>query len=259
MNMRVLDLEIKEELNDGFYKILIVSNNISCYISFSPSIKELRYLEDNELIQYLSNNEFQLRRLLHNKRPNTYYKGFQLRFALRDNKDVLAFNDRSNIVVLDKTNDTMESYVIDTPRHEIDEIFIDASFMEKYQKGGYAIIHKDLNKEYHLYKEKSESKSSSLLELEAAIKAMEILEATQSIRIITDSQYVRKGLTEWIMNWRLNDWKTANGTEVKNKECWIKFDDLTQGKYIEFEWVKGHSNHFENTMCDLYARQIARS
>ncbi|WBW99763.1 RNase H family protein [Oceanirhabdus sp. W0125-5] len=52
----------------------------------------------------------------------------------------------------------------------------------------------------------------------------------------------------------MNGWLTANGEKVKDIDNWVKFDKLTEGKYIEFQWVKGHSDHFENTLCDLYAK-----
>jgi ribonuclease HI len=86
---------------------------------------------------------------------------------------------------------------------------------------------------------------------------LELLKDEVEIRLITDSQYVRKGLTEWIINWKLNNWKTANGESVKNIKHWKKFDNLSNNKYIEFQYVKAHSQQFENTMADLYARDAA--
>jgi len=99
--------------------------------------------------------------------------------------------------------------------------------------------------------------SSTLTELHAAIRGLEILSSYEKIRIVTDSQYVRKGLTEWIWNWKLNDWHTANGTRVKNIEAWEKIERLTDGKYIEIEWVKSHRNHLQNILCDKLAKSAA--
>ena len=56
---------------------------------------------------------------------------------------------------------------------------------------------------------------------------------------------------------KLNNWKTSTGNTAKNVETWKKIDGLTQNKYIEVVWIKGHSGHFENTLCDLYAREAA--
>ena len=103
----------------------------------------------------------------------------------------------------------------------------------------------------------SSASSSTLAELHAAIRGLEILSISKKIRIVTDSQYVRKGLSEWIWNWKLNDWHTANGTKVKNIDDWKRFEKLTDGKYIEIEWVKSHRNHLQNILCDSLAKSAA--
>ncbi|WP_243156187.1 RNase H family protein [Clostridium sp. C2-6-12] len=65
-------------------------------------------------------------------------------------------------------------------------------------------------------------------------------------------------LLEWLPIWKLNNFKTINGESPKNLEKWLMFDGLCNGKYIEFQWVKGHSNHFENSLCDIYAKETAK-
>ncbi len=256
MNMLVYNMEIVDGENE-IYKIRIEDLCTYAYIEFNLQTRELKYLSQNGIIDVLKENEYQLRKILHNKRKNTFYKGFKLKFALRDKKDVAAFNDRSKIVVLDKRNDRNDSYVVEHGEDKIYKVYTDGCFLEEKGKGGYTVLIKDLEGRYDIHTLRTKEKSSSLIELQAAIKAMDILTNIEKVRIITDSQYVRKGLTEWILNWRLNNWCTINGNKVKNIEYWKQFDELTNGKYIEFEWVKAHSEHFENTICDLYAREIA--
>ncbi len=254
MKMLTLEMHIIEKEHQT-YKIEIIHNNNKTEILFDPENKVLTFLNDNEGSELLKKNEYQLRKILHNKRKDTYYIGFRLTFLLREGKDVAAYNDRSKIVVLDKRNGKNKNYVIDYRDKPIHKIYTDASFRHKDNKGGFAVLHEDLVGNYKLLMDDSEEKSSNLLELIAAIKGLELLRDIDEIRIVTDSQYVRKGLTEWIINWELNDWFTANGEKVKNIEYWKKFNQLTKGKYIEFEWVKAHSNHFGNTIVDLYAKQ----
>ncbi|EOD01544.1 ribonuclease H family protein [Caldisalinibacter kiritimatiensis] len=256
MKMMLFEMEIIEE-NCGTYKIKIKDDKLRTEILFSPDDKKLIFLRNDELTEILKQNEYQLRKILHNKRRDTYYEGFTVKFALRSKKDVAAFNDRSKIVILDKRKGKYDSYVVNQGEKNIYKIYTDGSFLERKGKGAYVAIIKDLNGEYSFYSGKTNEKSSSLIELLAAIKGLEVLKNIEKIRIVTDSQYVRKGLTEWIVNWKLNDWHTANGEKVKHIEYWKKFDRLTDNKYIEFEWVKAHSNHFENTLCDLYAKEIA--
>ncbi|WMJ81893.1 ribonuclease H [Clostridium sp. MB40-C1] len=256
MKMLIFSMEIIEEINEN-YKIKIEGQQGHAHVLFSPKTKKLEFGENNEMSKYLKENEYQFRKILHNKRHDTFYKGFKLTFAFRDKKDVAAFNDRSKIVVLDKRHNKVDSYVLDEGEKDIYKIFTDGTFLEKKNSGAYAIIIEDIHHNYSVHTEKTDIKGSSQIELCAAIKGIELIKDVDKICIITDSQYVRKGLTEWVMCWKLNGWKTANGENVKNIENWIKFDKLTEGKYIEFHWVKGHSNHFENTLCDIYARESA--
>ncbi len=256
MKMLIFTMNI-EEKKESEYFIKITYKDEKTRIRFNPNTKELEFLQFNNVTNILKQNEYQLRKILHNKRKNTFYEGFNLKFSLRYQKDVEAFNDRSKIVVLDKRCGVEKSYVVDKGEEKIFKLYTDGSFSERYNRGGYAVLIKDFDNEYTFYTFKTKKKNSSLIELLAAIKGLEILEDKEKVRIITDSQYVRKGLTEWIQNWKLNNWHTVNGHKVKHIEYWKQFDKLTANKYIEFEWVKGHSNHFENTICDLYAKDVA--
>lgn len=259
MKMILFIMEIIDEQNNN-YKIKISNNIEFSLIEFNPLKKELYFLNNNDLTNYLRVNEYQVRKMLHNKRIDTYYIGFKVRFVLTNDKDVAAFNDRSKIVVLDKRNNNFNSYAINESNAEenIYKIYTDASYYEKKKYGGFAFIIEDLNGNYNLHSEKIREMGSSQAELEAAIKAIEVLRNIEKIRIITDSQYVRKGLTEWLPIWKLNGFKTINGEPPKNIAKWLSFDKACNGKYIEFQWVKGHSNHFENSLCDMYARDIGK-
>lgn len=237
----------------GCYTLLIKNEIESVTAKFHPELKELQILGDSELSNFLLSNEYQFRKLLHNKRPNTYFVGFKLKFSIIDGKDIESFNDRNNIIALDGYN--QELIVKDKlNKRNLVEIFTDGSYNEDKRLGAFAVLFKDLKGHYSSRSFFSKSQSSSLIELEAVIKALEIIET--DVRIITDSQYVRKGITEWIVHWKLNDWTTANGTKAKNVDAWQYLDQLCKGRYIEFEWVKAHSHHFENDYCDLKCREM---
>ena len=243
------------------YNILIrsESNRQQVQIGYTPLTKSLVFLEQSPFSDYLKLHEHQLRKMLHNKRPDTFYVGFELYFVLWENKDMTAFSNRSAILVVDRSADERKIFVLKSETQTPTRVYTDGSFLEKKGKGGYVVLIKRPNKNYQLHTYESGKKSSSLIELEAAIKSLEILKDVKHIRIISDSQYVRKGLTAWVPIWELNDWRTVNGEKVKNITYWKYFDVLTMGKRIEFEWVKAHANHFENTLCDLYAKKLASS
>ena len=89
----------------------------------------------------------------------------------------------------------------------------------------------------------------------AAIKALEALTRHCDVRLLTDSQYVKKGITEWLPSWKARNWKTAAKKPVKNADLWKRLDNAAAGHEIHWEWVRGHSGHDENERVDALARQ----
>jgi len=253
MNYFQLKMEIISEKN-GIYTISIFHDNSSCRICFSPETKELLYPDNNDLTRFLKLKEFQLRKLLHNKRPNSYYVGFILNFVLHDGLPDTGYYDLTKITVLDNSNNDFNVSKTDKKTPKIPELFTDGSFNHEKKTGGFAILIKTVKNEYFMNQEKTERKGNNLIELLAVIDGLKYLKDEHKIRIITDSQYVIKGITEWLPLWKLNDFYTANGTKAKSITEWKKIDTLIKNKYLEFEWVKSHSDHFENTICDLKAK-----
>ena len=96
--------------------------------------------------------------------------------------------------------------------------------------------------------------TNNQMELTAAIMALEALQRPSSITIVTDSSYVKDGMTKWISSWKKNGWKTAAKKAVKNEELWKKLDVATQRHEVSWEWIKGHAGHVENEEADELAR-----
>lgn len=96
-------------------------------------------------------------------------------------------------------------------------------------------------------------------ELLAAINGLDALKEPCAVTIVTDSQYVQKGITQWIGKWKSNGWRTAARQPVKNKDLWQKLDTLVQHHFIKWEWIRGHTGHPENEQCDALARHAAQS
>jgi ribonuclease HI len=94
--------------------------------------------------------------------------------------------------------------------------------------------------------------TNNRMELMAVIMALESIEKKQKITIFTDSTYVQKGISEWIVNWKRNGWKSSNKQPVKNQDLWMRLDG-SNSSLITWEWVKGHSGHIENDRADYLA------
>ncbi len=101
--------------------------------------------------------------------------------------------------------------------------------------------------------------TNNRMELMAAIVALETLKRPCDVVLTTDSQYVRKGITEWMGNWKRNGWKTASRKPVKNADLWLRLDAAVGRNQVRWEWVKGHSGHPENERADQLASAAARS
>ncbi|WP_170530283.1 ribonuclease HI [Ruegeria arenilitoris] len=96
--------------------------------------------------------------------------------------------------------------------------------------------------------------TNNRMELLAAISALETLERPSKITIVTDSAYVKNGVTGWIHGWKRNGWKTASRKPVKNVDLWQRLDEAQQRHDVTWEWVKGHAGHPENERADELAR-----
>jgi len=96
--------------------------------------------------------------------------------------------------------------------------------------------------------------TNNRMELMAAISALETLTRAATLTIVTDSAYVKNGVTQWIHGWKRNGWKTADRKPVKNAELWQRLDAAQQSHRVTWQWIKGHAGHPENERADELAR-----
>ncbi len=97
--------------------------------------------------------------------------------------------------------------------------------------------------------------TNNRMELTAVIRALEALKQPTNAHVHTDSQYVQKGISEWIHNWKRNGWRTADKKPVKNSDLWQILDTLAAGHQIRWIWVKGHAGHVGNERADRLANR----
>lgn len=97
--------------------------------------------------------------------------------------------------------------------------------------------------------------TNNRMELMAAIQGLESLKRGMTVRVHTDSTYVKDGITKWIHGWKKNGWKTAAKKPVKNAELWQRLEAAIERHDVSWHWVKGHSDHPENDRADALARQ----
>ena len=100
-----------------------------------------------------------------------------------------------------------------------------------------------------------EQTTNNRMELSAVIEGLMSLEGRSKVRVYTDSQYVQKGISEWIHNWKRRGWLTADKKPVKNVDLWQKLDKVAREHEVEWHWVKGHAGHPENERADALANK----
>lgn len=132
------------------------------------------------------------------------------------------------------------------------EIFTDGACRGNPGPGGWGAILRYNNHEKHL-KGGEILTTNNRMELTAAIKALSELKRPCTVDITTDSQYVRLGITTWLIKWKKNGWKTADKKPVKNMDLWQQLDTMAAKHKVSWHWVKGHNNHPENELADQLA------
>ena len=134
------------------------------------------------------------------------------------------------------------------------EIYTDGACSGNPGIGGWGVLlrYKDVEKELSGGDEQT---TNNRMELTAVIEALKALKTSCNITLYTDSKYVMSGITEWMPNWKRNNWKTANKkNDVKNVDLWLLLDELIKKHEIRWVWVKGHNGHPENERVDTLAR-----
>ena len=142
-------------------------------------------------------------------------------------------------------------------KSELVHVWTDGACLGNPGPGGWGALLRWNGRERELSGGEAET-TNNRMELMAAIQALETLKRPCEVVLTTDSQYVRKGITEWMTNWKKNGWRTASKKPVKNAELWQRLDRARERHQVQWDWVKGHSGHPENERADELASAQAR-
>ncbi len=139
------------------------------------------------------------------------------------------------------------------PQAEV-EIFTDGACSGNPGPGGWGAFFRYENHEFEISGGHIQT-TNNRMEMQAAVSSIAYMPTTNPIILITDSQYLKNGITLWVKGWKKNGWVTADKKPVKNRDLWERLDELTQVHTIEWKWVLGHSGNPGNERADTLARK----
>jgi ribonuclease HI len=137
---------------------------------------------------------------------------------------------------------------------QVVEIYADGACRGNPGPGGWGVLLRARGADKEFFGGEPDT-TNNRMELTAAIRGLETLQRRCTVRLYTDSQYVQKGITDWIHDWKRRGWRTADRKPVKNVDLWHRLDELSRGHTIEWHWVRGHAGHPENERADALANR----
>jgi ribonuclease HI len=134
------------------------------------------------------------------------------------------------------------------------EIYADGACKGNPGPGGWGVLLRAGGREKELFGGEAQT-TNNRMELTAVIEGLRSLKERSSVRVYTDSQYVQKGISEWIHSWKKRGWMTSDKKPVKNVDLWKILDEAAQRHQVSWHWVKGHAGHPENERADALANK----
>jgi ribonuclease HI len=137
------------------------------------------------------------------------------------------------------------------------QLITDGACLGNPGPGGWACILRFGDKKKEMFGSEPQT-TNNRMELTAAMEGLRVLKEPCEVEVVTDSQYVKNGITQWIHGWKRNGWKTASKKPVVNQDLWTELDQLASKHKLEWTWTKGHADHDDNNRCDELATRAAR-
>jgi ribonuclease HI len=141
------------------------------------------------------------------------------------------------------------------PAHSVVEIYTDGACSGNPGPGGWGVVLQYGNRTKELWGGEAQPTTNNRMELTAAIRALEGLTRKSTVRLHTDSSYVRNGVTGWLAGWKRNGWKTASKQPVKNEDLWRRLDTAAGKHDVQWLWVRGHAGNPGNERADALANR----
>lgn len=256
--MKVNKLTISIETIQEFKIECFVSDETeNMHFEYFPEDATIHFAEQNHLSQVIVKHQFQFDKIIRSALKGKLNTGQTINCVFIDGFPFLNDADYSGFIRMDRRNAKLEISTNETETKGLHKIYADGSFSGKTKQaafGGFIEYPNGIREVFHQSFNKG---GSNLMELLAVSEGLKRLQKETKIQVNTDSRFVIRGLIQWVHFWRYNNWQTAYGSGVKFEKHWRNIDALCAGKFIEFNWIKGHSGHLEQDFCHQLAKQLA--
>ncbi|MCU4164107.1 ribonuclease H family protein [Carboxylicivirga caseinilyticus] len=233
------------------------SNDIISYFSYYPGLNRTDFSNNNKLTDILIKNKFQLEKVMLSASKRKIKVGQKINCVFITDFNFLNESDYNQFIRLDRRNGILNISSSPDETKDICKLYADGSFASESFTSGYGIIIDYNDGQTNVINQSFTGGSSNLMELKAVQKGLKQLIEFERIQVNTDSRYVIRGMVQWMHFWKYNNWQTASGSEVKFAEVWKDLNAITDGKLIEFKWIKGHSGHTLQDFCHILAKESA--
>lgn len=215
--------------------------------------------KSNVLGACIQKNTHQLQKILRSAIEGKLHVGQTIRCVLIDDFQFLQADSFAGFIRLDRRNGKLDMTISDTGLDEVHKIYADGSCDHENGRSGYGGFTESPDGTRAPFYQSFEDGSSNLMELLAINEGLHRLVTKEVIQINSDSQFVIRGMVQWVHFWRHNNWQTAYGRDVRYTSHWKQAYRLCDGKRIEFKWIKGHSHNEAHDLCHHLAKAAAQA
>ena len=216
---------------------------------------EITVGKENQLAVIIHNNAHQLRKILCSAIKGNIHIGQTINCVFLEGFQFLKDHYFTQFIRIDRRDGKLDMTISASGFNDVYKIYADGSFNGETNKSGYGGFIEAPDGKQELFSRSFKGGSNNLMELLAIKEGLHRLLSEKSIQVNTDSRYVIRGLVQWVHFWKHNNWQTAYGRDVKYAEYWQQANDLCEGKFIEFKWIKGHSGNVEQDFCHQLAKK----
>ncbi len=240
--------------------IVCSANNHSMNVCFSYQLTQGAFFfkSKNRLTEVLAKYQFQFDKVIKSAIKGKITLGTRINCVFIEGFNFLSEAEYNQFIHLDRRNGSLK---ISSSREEtkgLCKIFADGSYAAETETSGYGGMIQDVRGKSEYYSQSFDGGGSNLMELLAVLEGIKRLPQEKAIQINSDSRFVIRGMAQWMHFWKLNHWQTSKGQSVKFAEYWRQIEHLTEGKFIELHWIKGHSGHEAQEICHRLAQKSAK-